>query len=159
MHSKVSSTAPFTPNERNVLLMTGVPHTATHHAELMYPTLAVALANESGIALERVLAWSFPGYLLFGLGALPGGFLADRFGTRRFVLLALAGMALSLTLAGFSKPGVPLVPSAAPPSPRLASCTFGCGGAALGRTLIPWPPPDVRPLFEARVRRQLAHEQ
>ena len=109
MHSKVSSTAPFTPNERNVLLMTGVAHTATHYAELMYPTLAVALASESGIALERVLAWSFPGYLLFGLGALPGGFLADRFGTRRFVLLALAGMALSLTLAGFSTPGVPLV--------------------------------------------------
>jgi len=90
-------------------MLTGVAHTATHYAELTYPTLAVMLARDSGTPLEHVLAWSFPGYLLFGFGALPAGFLADRFGRRRIVLLSLAGMGLSLVLAGFSRPGPQLV--------------------------------------------------
>jgi MFS family permease len=98
----------FTRNERNVLLLAGVAHTATHYAEIMYPTLAVALARETGISLDRVLAWSFPGYLLFGVGALPAGYLADRLGGRRLMIAGLAAMGLSAILAGFSTPGLPL---------------------------------------------------
>jgi len=111
--------ARFSPNERNVLILTGVAHTATHYAELIYPTLAVALTLESAIPLEEVLAWSFPGYLLFGFGALPGGLLADRFGQRRLVQLSLAGVGVSLILAGFSTPG-----------PQLTACLALLGLAA-----------------------------
>lgn len=103
----------FTHNERNVLLLTGVAHTATHYAELMYPTLAVALARETGVPLQQVLTWSFPGYLLFGVGSLPAGYLADRIGARRLLNVALAAMGLSTIAAGFSTPGVPLAASLA----------------------------------------------
>ena len=64
---------PMAPNERNVLLLTGVGHFTTHFVELMFPTLAVAVARQQHVPLDEVLTWSFLGYLLFGLGALPAG--------------------------------------------------------------------------------------
>jgi MFS family permease len=80
---------PFSPDERRIVHFTGFAHAATHYVELVYPTLAVGLALESGIALERVLSWSFGAYLMLGLGALPAGFAADRYGSRRVILVGL----------------------------------------------------------------------
>lgn len=99
----------FDPAERRIVAFTGVAHAATHAAELVYPTLAVALVAETGLPLERVLGWSFAGYLLFGLGALPAGVLADRFGARRLILLGLAVSGASLAAAACAPTGLPLV--------------------------------------------------
>ena len=77
----LSSSRPrFNADEKRILRFTGVAHLLTHFVELSYPTLAVALAAETGLPLERVLGWSLGGYLLFGLGAIPAGYAADRFG-------------------------------------------------------------------------------
>jgi FSR family fosmidomycin resistance protein-like MFS transporter len=101
--------AVFDRGERHVLLLTGVAHAATHWAELVYPTVAVVLARETGVPLARVLGWSFAGYFLFGVGALPAGVLADRFGARRMVLCGLGAMGLASLAAGWCAPGAPLV--------------------------------------------------
>ncbi|WP_313695946.1 MFS transporter [Halorarum halobium] len=45
------------------------------------------------------------GYGLFGLGALPGGILVDRVGSRRLIVACLAGMAGSFLLLGLA-PGL-----------------------------------------------------
>ena len=108
-------------NERNVLLVTGVAHAATHFAELMYPTLAVVLVHETGRPFEEVITWSFAGYLLFGAGALPAGYLADRIGARRVLLASLGGVSVGLLLAGLVEPG-----------PALAGCFALMGLAASG---------------------------
>lgn len=100
--------ASFSRNEINVLVFTGVAHSATHFAELLYPTLAVVIATDTGVPLERVLLWSFPAYLLFGVGALPAGYLADRLGCRRLILMSFSTMALATILAGCVPLGPPL---------------------------------------------------
>lgn len=86
-------------NERNVLLVTGVGHFTTHFFELMFPTLAVALARDTGMPLDEVLTWSFLGYLLYGLGGLPAGLLADRLGSRVLLLTALFGLGVAALAA------------------------------------------------------------
>jgi MFS family permease len=86
-------------NERNVLLLTGVGHFTAHFFELMFPTLAVALASEANVPLEEVLTWSFFGYLAFGLGALPAGLLADRIGARLPLLVGLFGLGVTALAA------------------------------------------------------------
>lgn len=106
-------------NERNVVLLTGVGHFGTHFFELMYPTLAVTLAAETGAPLERVLGWSFLGYLLFGLGALPFGMLADRIGARLLILCGIFGMGVFAIAASESGHG-----------PALALCLGGMGLSA-----------------------------
>jgi MFS family permease len=98
-----------TKNERNVLLLTGAGHFSTHFFELMFPTLAVVLARDSGIPLEQVLGWSFLGYLLFGLGALPAGLIADRVGARVMLIVAMGGMGISALAAAEVEPGRPIV--------------------------------------------------
>jgi len=95
----------FGSNELRIVHFTGFAHAATHYVELAYPTLAVGLAMETGIPLEVVLSWSFGGYLLFGLGALPAGLAADRFGARRVILAGLLVAGASTCLAGWTEPG------------------------------------------------------
>jgi len=99
----------YTANERRVLALTGVAHFSAHLFELMFPTLAVALARQTGVPLAQVLGWSFAGYLLFGLGALPAGLLTDRIGGRRMLTIGLAGMGGAALTAGFVSPGPSLV--------------------------------------------------
>jgi len=95
----------YTTNERRILVLAGAGHFVAHFAELMYPTLAVSLAADTGIPLAQVLGWSTVGYLLFGVGALPAGYLADRIGSRWIVLTSLAGTGTAAIAAGMSTPG------------------------------------------------------
>jgi FSR family fosmidomycin resistance protein-like MFS transporter len=99
----------FDTNQRKVLRFTGVAHAATHYSELMFPTLAVQLAIDTAVPLEQVLTWSFAGYLLFGLGALPAGLVADRIGSRRVILIGLATSGAFALLAATAAPGMSLV--------------------------------------------------
>ena len=112
----------FGANERRIVHFTGFAHAATHYVELTYPTLAVGLVAQSpGVgSLEEALSWSFGGYLLFGLGALPAGVAADRLGGRRVILVGLIIAGLSAILAGASEPGLPLA---------LALCGIGAGAS------------------------------
>jgi MFS family permease len=86
-------------NERNVLLLTGVGRFTTHFFELMFPTLAVALARQNSVPLDEVLSWSFLGYLAFGLGALPMALVGDRIGARLPLLVSLFGLGVAALAA------------------------------------------------------------
>src|SRR5690606_34594357 len=48
---------------------------------------------------DEVLTWSFFGYLLYGLGGLPAGLLADRIGSRVLLLAALFGLGVAALAA------------------------------------------------------------
>jgi MFS family permease len=97
--------ARFSRNEVRVLVLTGTAHFTTHFYEVMFPTLAVALARESGLPLAQVLGWSFAGYLLFGIGALPAGLVADRVGHRPLLIAGMLGMGSAALAAGRVAPG------------------------------------------------------
>jgi MFS family permease len=118
--SRPKNQAGFDPNESRIVHFTGFAHAATHFVELIYPTLAVGLATETGVPLEEALSWSFGGYLLFGLGALPAGLAADRLGGRRVILAGLIVAGISTGLAALSRPGWPLA---------LALCGVGAGAS------------------------------
>ena len=105
--------ASFDEDERRIVHFTGFAHGATHYVELVYPTLAIVLARETGIPLERVLSWSFASYLLFGLGALPAGYAADRWGARRVILIGLWTAGAATCSAAVATPGWPLALSLA----------------------------------------------
>ena len=91
-----------------MLLLTGVAHFGCHLAMLIFPTAAIALALEEGLALETVLGWSFAGYFIFGLGAFPVGLITDRLRARWVVRTGVLGIGPAMMLVALSAPGASL---------------------------------------------------
>jgi len=100
-------------NTRNVLILGALGYVGSYWFELMFPTLAVTLASATQLPLEEVLGWSFGSYLLFGLGALPAGFLGDRLGHRRVLVVALFALGVAALAASEAPNGQVLVRSLA----------------------------------------------
>jgi len=96
-------------SQRQVLWTTGLSHGLIHVFELAVPALLIRIQAEFGVgdfAMGRVVTVYG---LLFGLGALPAGWLVDRIGARVLLVcclwgasLSLAGMAWSPSLPAFS---------------------------------------------------------
>ncbi len=95
----------FDSNERHTMALAGVGHFGAHFAMLIFPTAAVAIAAEEGIPLDLVLGWSFLGYLIFGLGALPVGFLTDHMRARWVVRLGVIGIGAATIAVALAQPG------------------------------------------------------
>jgi len=82
-----------------------VGHGLVHTYELSIPIFMTVWLSAFGVP-EAVLGTLVgAGYVLFGVGALPGGILADRFGARRLIAACLAGMGLSFVALGLA-PGL-----------------------------------------------------
>lgn len=79
-------------NDRAIVGLASVAHALVHTYELSVPILVgIWLVEFSTTPAELGLVVT-AGMALFGLGALPGGVLADRYGSRRLIALCLAGM-------------------------------------------------------------------
>lgn len=95
--------------QRRVLWITCASHGLIHVYELAVPALLILIQSDFGagdFSMGRVVTLYG---LLFGLGALPAGYLADRFGSKPLLLtclwassVSLLGMALSPSLGWFA---------------------------------------------------------
>ena len=80
-------------------------HGLVHTYELSIPIFMTVWLSVFGVT-EAVLGTLVgAGYVLFGVGALPGGVLADRYGARRLIAACLAGMGASFVALGLA-PGL-----------------------------------------------------
>jgi len=88
--------------ERRLITYTAFAHALVHVIELTYPALLTRIAEDFGLravilgTIASVFAWAFGG------SAIPAGFLTDRLGSRRVLLYAFVGAAVSLILVGIS---------------------------------------------------------
>nr|WP_276260502.1 MFS transporter [Haloglomus sp. DT116] len=102
-------------NDRAITGLVMVAHAMVHTYELSLPlllpvwqaefstvTLPTGTLAVTGFVMGVVLTI---GYAPFGLGALPGGVLADAYGSRRLILSCLVGMGASFLLLAVS-PGL-----------------------------------------------------
>lgn len=85
--------------EKNILVVTCFGHFLSHFNMLVFPAVVLPLAGRLGLELGAVLSLSFGQYLLFGVTALPWGMAADRWGSKRFMLLYFFGAGLSALAA------------------------------------------------------------
>ena len=81
-------------NSRSIVLFTGISHAIVHTYELSIPILVAIWLVEFPVTTATLGVVVSIGYALFGIGALPGGVLADRLGSRTLILGCLAGMGL-----------------------------------------------------------------
>ncbi len=90
-------------NVRSALVVTFMGHALNHSLTMLYPVVMIELARlypEASLATLGLVGTVH--YVLYGLGALPAGWLTDRLGARNVLLIYLAGAAAAaflLTLA------------------------------------------------------------
>ena len=79
-------------NDRSIVGLTMLAHAMVHTYELSIPILMTLWLEEFALSKAVLGGIVAAGYGLFGLGALPGGILADRFGSKRLIIGCLTGM-------------------------------------------------------------------
>jgi MFS family permease len=106
-------------NERRILVLTSAAHFFTHFFVLAFPALVMPISRDLSLEPAQVIPLSFPMYLLYGILAIPWGYLSDRFGARWMM-----GAGLLIAGAGFAAAG--LAGSTAEFTIALAVIGIGC---------------------------------
>ncbi|MGM0448347.1 MAG: MFS transporter [Methanobacteriota archaeon] len=97
--------------ERRIVTFTAGSHGLVHTYELSIPILLTVWVGEFSTTAAALGVVVTLGYGLFGVGALPGGVLVDRFGSKPLILACLAGMAGSFLLVSLA-PTLPVLAAA-----------------------------------------------
>jgi MFS family permease len=93
---------------RRLAWTSAVIHGLVHASVLMLPPLLGDIQRSFRVPLLAVLTVANAMYLVYGLCAIPAGFLADRFGSARMLVIAAAGCTVSLLLVA-AAPSFPLL--------------------------------------------------
>ncbi len=87
-------------NDRSIVALVMTAHGLVHTYELSIPIFMTAWLAEMGVSEALLGGLVGAGYFLFGAGALPGGILVDRFGSRRLIAGCFVGMGGAFVLLG-----------------------------------------------------------
>ncbi|WP_440008095.1 MFS transporter [Halomicrococcus sp. SG-WS-1] len=87
-------------NDRAIVGLVMLAHAMVHTFELSIPILVPVWLSEFGTTRAAIGVVISAGYALFGIGALPGGVLADAYGSRRLIAGCLLGMGGAFALLG-----------------------------------------------------------
>jgi len=77
-------------------------HFITHGYMTVLPAVLIAIASEQALSFTELGIIANVGYFLYGLGAFPAGYLADRFGSKRLLTIGILGMSISSILVGLT---------------------------------------------------------
>src|ERR1700746_2011404 len=73
------------------LAFSSVGHFFAHLLMLLYPTVVLVLEGRWGMSYGALLSLSLGGFVLFGLGALPAGWLGDRWSAEGMMVIFFVG--------------------------------------------------------------------
>ncbi|HSE77680.1 MAG TPA: MFS transporter [Alphaproteobacteria bacterium] len=79
-----------------------VGHSYSHILTILYPTVVIALEKAWGASYGELLALMLAGQMLFGLAALPAGWLGDRWSMIGMMVAFFIGTGFAGVLTGFA---------------------------------------------------------
>ncbi len=89
--------------ERRLLVwFINMGHALDHMMMLIFPTAILAMGDAFGERYEALLALSLGGFIAFGAGSLPAGWLGDRWGRRNMLAVFFLGLGTAAILTGLS---------------------------------------------------------
>ena len=107
---------PETRQEHRVVMAATSAHMLTHAYMMIFPAVLVLMRDDPLLKMKGYFQLGMIAtlcYALFGVGAIPSGILADRYGSRKILTVCVFAMALSSLSAGLSFSIHPLVLSMA----------------------------------------------
>jgi MFS family permease len=90
------------PSIRSTTRFVNTGHTFAHLLMLIFPTAVLAMEGSWGLGYAELLPLGFAGYLLFGIGSLPAGWLADRWSSAWLMTLFFLGSGLACIATGLA---------------------------------------------------------
>jgi MFS family permease len=91
--------------ENKVVFIATSAHMLTHAYMMIFPTVLVLIANDPYMGIKGYFKLGVIGtacYGLFGIGAIPSGILADKYGSQRMLAICVFASALASLLVGLS---------------------------------------------------------
>ena len=81
--------------ENNIILaVTAFSHLAVHAQMMVFPTLLLLFHREFGLGMDTLGIMATVGAFMFGLGAIPAGFLEGKLGGKTLLLIYQVGSAI-----------------------------------------------------------------
>ena len=80
------------PAAFRVLTFASVGHAYAHLFMVLYPTVVLGLEREFDMTYGELIALALGGYILFGVAALPAGWLGDRWSARGMMATMFFGL-------------------------------------------------------------------
>ena len=91
-----------TNNTKLTAIYAAIGHLLMHMFAAFYFVIVLAIEDELGYSYNELLNLRFLGSLLVGLGALPAGWLSDRWSRSGMIAVMFLGLGVSSILCGFS---------------------------------------------------------
>lgn len=85
-----------------ILLISSLGHALTHFFIMLLPVLALPIAHDFGMSFGQVVSLSVLATILFGVGSLPAGWLADRWSHQGMMVIFFIGLGLAGIMAGLA---------------------------------------------------------
>ncbi len=87
---------------RTRFLFLNVGHTYDHLFMLLFPTVVLTLEGEFERSYGELLALAVPGFIAFGVGTLPAGWLGDRWSRSGMMAVFFFGIGVAAILTSFA---------------------------------------------------------
>lgn len=88
---------------RRVIAFVNIAHTIDHMFILIFPTAVLAMGESFDRSYGELLALSLGGFIAFGAGSIPSGWLGDKWSRRNMLAVFFIGIGASTILTGFSQ--------------------------------------------------------
>ncbi len=86
-----------------VLTFSCIGHSLDHIFMAIYPTTVIAIMAEFDRPFGELIAFMTPSVFLFGAGAIPAGWMADRWSARGMLIIMFLGMGAASILTGLAR--------------------------------------------------------
>ncbi|HEX9465871.1 MAG TPA: MFS transporter [Alphaproteobacteria bacterium] len=91
------------PSARLAQAFSNVGHSYSHILTILYPTVVLGLEHEWGLPYGELIALMLGGQVLFGVAALPAGWLGDRWSTLGMMVVFFIGAGAAAVLTGLAR--------------------------------------------------------
>lgn len=93
---------PASPVPRRAVRFSNIGHFYSHMLILLYPTVVLALEAEFKLPYGELLSLALPGFVLFGIAALPAGWLGDRWSAQGMMTIYFFGTGAAAMVTGLA---------------------------------------------------------
>ncbi|MEQ8355933.1 MAG: MFS transporter [Kiloniellaceae bacterium] len=89
--------------DRLNFLFLNLGHFFDHFFILIIATVVLALGPQWGMDYDELIPYATPSFVMFGLGAIPSGWLADKWSREGMMIVFFTGIGAASILAGFAE--------------------------------------------------------